>query len=76
MPRAPALPLPPASLSDPDTPRRPGRPPRLDREATQVDLDRETKEVLVRRAAQRGATLGAVIAEAVRVMLEWERRAA
>jgi len=67
MPRAPALPLPPASLTDP--PRRPGRPPRIDREATQVDLDRETKEVLVRRAAARGVTLGQVIAEAVRAML-------
>lgn len=73
MPRAPALPLPPVPL----TPRRkPGRPPRLDREATQVDLDRETKAALMRQAAQRGVTLGAVIAEAVRAMLGGGERAA
>lgn len=58
------------SLSAPsDPPRRRGRPPRLDRERTQVDLDPVTKGALIGAARRRGATLGEVIAEAVRRML-------
>ncbi len=57
-------------MSDP--PQRRGRPARLDLPRTTVELDPPTKARLVAAARARRATLGEVIAEAVRRMLDGE----
>ena len=59
-----------------DPPQRRGRPARLDLPRTTVELDRQTKAALVATARARRATLGEVIAEAVRRMLDEAGRTA
>jgi hypothetical protein len=63
--RAPALPLPPVPL----TPRRRGRPPRVEAERTTITIRARAKGWAIAEAARRGVDLGTVVEECIEAML-------